>query len=479
MASTAAISGETENPLRLAHWLGQVDPRPLAIFRIGCGCILLHDLFDYSRDFRAFLTDDGIVPRSILSDPAAWSIFRVAGEPWAVAALFAITVAAELAFTLGLFTRLATVASWVMLTSLHNRNPYILDGGDVLARILLFFAMFSDLGACWSLDTLWRGRPAGPARAIGPRLMRYHLAALYGVTAWQKFHHGNLHGDWIQGETIYKALQLKGFVRPLGALLGTHPAICAALTRTVIFLEAAFPLLALSPFAVKRARAGAMVANALVQLGILMTLRVGIFTELTLWTGMLYLQPEWLDALERWMKRGREAPLSSAAWANRTLAPASAAQMVLAALLVLQLASADLGWVTHLRQPRFALIWRHWLGIDQPWDLFGEISSVIEWEAPGRREDGTPVDVLAVAEPGLVAQVRVRFSRWYIFEEPDRHTHFETLGPYLCRAFDEADHGPRLQSFTLVRHSHPPRASQGPEPPVTSETLWVQECPHP
>src|SRR5258707_464028 len=147
MNARAAMRGESENPFRLAHWLGQVDPRPPALFRIGLGCSLLHDLLDYARDFSAFLTDHGAVTRSI------------------------------------------------------------------------------------------------------------------------------------RGDAIFKSLQLSGFVRPLGAVLAGYPVLCSVLTRAVLFLEATFPLYAFSPFAVGWARAAAIAADVMVQGGILLTLRVGIFTE--------------------------------------------------------------------------------------------------------------------------------------------------------------------------------------------------------
>jgi len=476
MAASVALAEENENPFHLSHWLGQVDPRPLALFRIGFGLLLLHDLFDYARDLPAFLTDSGIAPRALLNS-AQWSVFRLSGAPGPIMVLFALTVVVTVAFTLGLFTRAATVATWVMVTSLHQRNPFVIDGGDALARIFLFWSMFTDLAGCWSLDSLM-SRKSGPVRAIGARLLRYHLAALYAVTAWQKFCHGRGESDWIQGDAIFKALQLRGFVRPLGEMLAAHPSLCALLTHLVFFLEASFALFALSPVAIKWARAGAILADVGVQLGILFTMRVGIFTELTLWAGVLYLQPEWLDALERGLRSGRAAATSSAAWAVRRLPRASATEAGFAILLWGQFALVDLSWVRRLPQPQIAERERLFLGLEQPWDLFGKTNSIIEWKAPGVREDGSPVEVLAIAAPGLLAKVGTRFSRWYIFEEPDRHVHYEPLALFLCEAFAAQEIGrSRLHSFKLVRQVQLPRGRGERESPLIHETLWEQACP--
>jgi len=44
------------------------------------------------------------------------------------------------------------VISWFLLISLQNRNPIVLQGGDILLRMLAFWAMFVPLNAYFSLD---------------------------------------------------------------------------------------------------------------------------------------------------------------------------------------------------------------------------------------------------------------------------------------------------------------------------------------
>src|SRR4051812_30186487 len=104
---------QSENPFRRAFWLGQIDPRPLGLFRIGFGLVLLFDAFKRTTDFRAFLTDDGMLPRGVLRDPSRWSPFDLVGSPAGVALLYALGVAAIVAFTVGYRTRIATIASWL------------------------------------------------------------------------------------------------------------------------------------------------------------------------------------------------------------------------------------------------------------------------------------------------------------------------------------------------------------------------------
>ena len=63
---------------------------------------------------------------------------------------------------LGWKTRFATIASWVLLLSLQNRNTMILSGEDNLALLLLFWGMFLPLGARYSVDSALDSNAAPP-----------------------------------------------------------------------------------------------------------------------------------------------------------------------------------------------------------------------------------------------------------------------------------------------------------------------------
>lgn len=57
-------------------------------------------------------------------------------------------------FILGYYTKLNTFLVWLFTISLHNRNIFVLHGGDLYQRCILFFAMFLPLGACYSIDNI-------------------------------------------------------------------------------------------------------------------------------------------------------------------------------------------------------------------------------------------------------------------------------------------------------------------------------------
>ena len=146
----------------LARHLG-VDTRALAALRVGLGLLLLADLLGRARDIRAFYTDSGVLPlaaRERLVSEWFLSVHALSGDLWWQVLLFLVAGTAALALTVGYRTRTATVVSWVLLVSLHNRMPIVLNGGDVLLRMVLLWAVFLPLGERWAVDAERRARRA-------------------------------------------------------------------------------------------------------------------------------------------------------------------------------------------------------------------------------------------------------------------------------------------------------------------------------
>jgi len=98
-----------------------VDPRALAALRISLAALLLLDLALRARDLATFYSDVGVFPRSALAHhyPAmgSVSIHAISGAVWVQALLFLVAAAFATAFFVGYRTRLATLASLVLLVS--------------------------------------------------------------------------------------------------------------------------------------------------------------------------------------------------------------------------------------------------------------------------------------------------------------------------------------------------------------------------
>ena len=74
--------------------------------------------------------------------PYSWSLYYL-DESWLYAtALMAVHAVFALMLTLGYRSRVASLGAWIMLVSIQNRAPPVLDGGDYLLMNLMFWGTF-------------------------------------------------------------------------------------------------------------------------------------------------------------------------------------------------------------------------------------------------------------------------------------------------------------------------------------------------
>ena len=147
-----------------------IDLRTLALFRVMVALMILADLISRARDLTAHYTDAGILPRAEhlrLPGGWRWSLHLLSGSATVEAVLFAIAAVIALALLVGYRTRLVTVLSWLFLASLQARNPTLIQGGDNLLLLLLFWGMFLPLGARFAIDAaLDRSASEAPERLL-------------------------------------------------------------------------------------------------------------------------------------------------------------------------------------------------------------------------------------------------------------------------------------------------------------------------
>jgi hypothetical protein len=79
--------------------------------------------------------------------------YHITDPPQMIAMHVAVLVV-MLMFTLGLFTRVTSVLTWLAAVSYIHRNPMILFGQDTMMNILLIYLMIARCGATLSLDRL-------------------------------------------------------------------------------------------------------------------------------------------------------------------------------------------------------------------------------------------------------------------------------------------------------------------------------------
>lgn len=463
MDATSSKAG----PLTRAFWFGDVDARPLALFRIGFGALLFRDWVGWWPNLTALFSPAGIFPNGGPMPAFRWSLFSLAGSTAGTYALWGIGMIAIGAFTAGFLTRLSTVVAWAFLVSLHNRNMLLLTGGDRLVELLLLTSVFTELGNAWSVDAKLWPRPQ-VAAALGLRFMQLEIALLYLVTARLK-----LRGLWRSGQGIWISLQHQGFSRPLGGLLLRFPRVCRVMNYVVMALEAAFPFLVFSPVARRKTVPLGLLAALAVQGGIWLTMRVGSFTLFMLWINVLWVDPEWLrlPALNIETK-----PLQLAKQLNRR--PTRRQWGAFSVLTtVVSLVSWDFFIGSHVRMPTVLRAVHRAASLEQLFELFGVAYDVTRWDAVATMPDGSHVEVLDKVAPGLSPSPGWSYDPWYKLTFSMELLDRPALGLWLCRRLTEVGQG--AASLALTRHARPPSLlgqSDGPE--VTTD-FWSGPCPAP
>ncbi|HLG02585.1 MAG TPA: HTTM domain-containing protein [Bacteroidia bacterium] len=277
-----------------------LDLRALSLYRILLGSLLLIDLFIRAGDLEIFYSDNGAVTRSLVQT-THWNNFYIplhmlAGSAGYAAALFILAGCFAFALVVGWKTRLFTFLSWLMLVSLHNRNAFILQGGDELLRNALFWSIFLPLGSFYSIDSRLKGSPRkkhfNGLAAAGYCLL---IFSVYFFSALQKNS-----SEWLyDGTAGYYALSLDQLKLPLGKLIYPYPWLLKFITHAIWITELIAGFLLLWPRNNYRLRLTGIILLAMLHLGIGLTIYVGLFFLIGLITLVPLLPPAVMDKLEK------------------------------------------------------------------------------------------------------------------------------------------------------------------------------------
>jgi len=302
-----------------------LDLRSVAAFRAGLGVLLLTDLFWRSLDIRAFYTDEGIVPRERLvgawGSPLNYSFHTWGGDATSQAILFSGAAVFALMLLVGYRSRLAAFMSWLFLFSLHGRNYLVLQGGDDMLRVMLFWSIFLPLGARFSVDSVLApyhserttpaaDRPLVPRRvfSLGSVVIVLQLLAVYVVTAYLKSGPA-----WhSQGSAIHLALHHHTFVTRFGRLFAQLPTpVLQGMTWSIWWLEMLGPLLFLVPWRTAYFRTAQVLFFWSFHFGLYMCMELGPFP----WVAIVC----WIVILPSWFWDAPVAQVVRAAGVRRIL----------------------------------------------------------------------------------------------------------------------------------------------------------------
>ncbi|HEX2676133.1 MAG TPA: DCC1-like thiol-disulfide oxidoreductase family protein, partial [Polyangiales bacterium] len=309
---------------RLRRTYFVLDARSLGLFRIVFAAVLSYDLCLRQRVLDSFYTNAGLLPNHTLlwAPPSGhvFSLFFCASTHAEAALLMALCQLTFLALGLGLYTRLAQLASFVAIVSLNTRVALLENGGDMVMNLLAMWSLFLPLGRRFSIDALLaslRARKEVSADELAERVALHagphehgSLAAValilqFGVIyLFNVLHKGG--PTWLEGSAVHYVLQQDRFVTGFGFWLREHAPypVLRALSYLTMGIELLGALAILTPFGTRRARTFAVLVLPALHLGFALCLRLGIFSFAMIAFFPLLLQPEhwaWLQrTLQRW-----------------------------------------------------------------------------------------------------------------------------------------------------------------------------------
>ena len=221
-------------------------PEALSLFRISLGCLLTCELILRFRFLHVFYTDEGTMPLRLLL-PRIDDLYKAVclhchfGELWQQQVLLTIQVLVAFLFTIGYRTRLTSILSWYLYTSLILRNTWLYFILDRYFYYLLFYSMFLPLDGSWSLSSknksIYNNLPKGIH--VNPATIALKLLVLWiyidaGVGKYLDVKHGwSYYADPLPALDTYARHTITA--QYLYAMLG--PSGLRLLTPTVVWVE--------------------------------------------------------------------------------------------------------------------------------------------------------------------------------------------------------------------------------------------------
>lgn len=244
----AAAPAETglNSVLPWREWFA-LDHRSLAVFRLGLALMIFLDWFDRWPDLRVLHSDEGLLPRDAITGLNPLSIFLFDGSVTGAAVLNGAGCVLALLLAVGWRTNLMVLLNWLMIIGVHTRLPIVMQGGDHLLRMLLFWSIFLPLGACWSVDAALSGerpRPKAVLSFASAALILQVCIVYWFAAAWKWA------PEWREDATaLHITVQLDYFATRWTRFMRLWPEwLLAGLTRATILLEALGPAILFLPF---------------------------------------------------------------------------------------------------------------------------------------------------------------------------------------------------------------------------------------
>ena len=301
-------------------WL-EIDPRALGLFRIAFVLLCIGDVLRRFKYIDVFYSNDGVLSNhfSLFAPTFRSHISLLSGfsSTAEVTLFFIISIFILAMYTIGYKTRLFKILSWLVIISIHGRNPLLTNGGDVVMTIWWLWTIWLPQGQRFSIDALLVSLREGadrrpdlldkrpqpsliPIRSFALLMVLWQLAIIYFFNAVHKSG-----ATWMDGTAIGYCLEQDRIVTPLGLWVKAHLplAFTQMLTWGTLVIEGAAPILLLSPYGTKWCRRIIIIGLVGLHGGIILLTNVGFFSPVMMVSYILLLGRADIDLLERTLRK--------------------------------------------------------------------------------------------------------------------------------------------------------------------------------
>jgi len=458
-----------------------IDIRSLALFRIGVALVFLGDLLVRFQDITAHYTDEGVLPRGVLIENIldTWKIsLHLINGTWEYQlVLFFFGALFGIALLVGYWTRLATLLTWLFIISIQTRNPIILQGGDDVLRLLLFWGLFLPMGSYWSIDSLLskKSAPTNQIVSIGTCALLLQICLIYWFSAILK-------SDpvWRQdGTAVWYSLSIGLFSTSLGTMLLQYPTFLKGITFSTLYLEAFGPFFAFSPIWTGPLRfATAMAFIFFHMMGLNFAMELALFPYICAVAWIVFI-PGWF-----WDKVLKRETLWVIPWRASWLSSGLAA-FFLVNVLVLNLNTIDVRTPFY---PSFLYNLDYLTGLDQYWGMFAPYPMKEDawYVIPGKLRDGTEVNLFTGGGPvvwekppllsAMYANDRWRSFMINLITDEDNDVLTLHYARYLCKTWNNSHFDDKqLMTFNIYLMLKI-NDVENPNAPYEKTLVWQHQC---
>ncbi|OFD35968.1 hypothetical protein BWGOE3_57370 [Bacillus mycoides] len=162
--------------------------------------------------------------------------------------IYSIGIIINTLYLLGIKTRITGVLNFILIYSLYVRNPTVLDGGNNILTIILFFLMFAEVNRYFSVTnekSTDDNKIFNMIHNFAIYLCLFQVCVLYFFAGLAKSQ-GHM---WYNGTALYYILQIDEFTQPvLAQFIINSPLLLTLGAYSAILTQLFFPLLVFNKY---------------------------------------------------------------------------------------------------------------------------------------------------------------------------------------------------------------------------------------